>query len=84
MIMKRSLFALAFVLCGFVAGLESAREDCEMQRGGARRDGERMLDLADAGDERLELGDLRAHREHAALEDLGHLGELGLAELRPT
>jgi hypothetical protein len=40
-----------------------------------------VLDLAQARDLGLELANLRAHREHAALEDLGNLGELRLAEI---
>ena len=67
-----------------VARLQSEREHREVQRGGARRDGERMFDVADPGDLGLELAHLRAHREHAALEDLGHLGELGLADVGPA
>ena len=54
-----------------------------MQRGGAGRDRERVLDVAQPRELRLELGHLRAHREHAALQDLRDLGELGLADVGP-
>jgi hypothetical protein len=68
----------------FVAGLEAEREHGEMQRGGAGADGKRVLDLARLREARFELVDLRAHREHAALEDLTHLVELGLARVGPA
>jgi hypothetical protein len=55
-----------------------------MERGGSGGDGERILDLAGPGKIGLELVDLRAHREHAALEDLGDLGELDLAGVGPA
>ena len=64
-----------------VARLEPEREHGEVQRRGARGDGERVLDLAGARELRLELGDLRAHREHAALEDLARPRR---ARARPT
>ena len=67
-----------------VARLEARREDGEMERSSAGGDDERVLDLAEARDLRLELGDLRAHREHPAREDLGDLGELRLAHVGPT
>jgi hypothetical protein len=43
-----------------------------------------MLDLARARELLLELGHLRAHRQHAALEDAGDLGELGVADVGPA
>ena len=66
-----------------VPRLELEREHREVQRRRPRGDGERMLDLARGGDLRLELGHLRAHREHPALEHLGDLGELALADVGP-
>ena len=59
------------------------REHGEMQRCGPGRDGERMLDSAGLGEARLELGDLRAHRQLPALEHLRHRVQLCLAEVRP-
>ena len=67
-----------------VTRLQLEREHGEVQRRGARRDGDRVLDLADARDLRLELAHLRAHGEHAALQDLRDLGELGLADGGPA
>jgi hypothetical protein len=67
-----------------VAGLEPECRHRQVERGRARRDGERVAHLARARDPRLELAHLRPHREHAALEDLGDLGELGVAEVRPA
>jgi hypothetical protein len=43
-----------------------------------------VLDLAEPRDLGLELEHLWPHREHPALEDLGHLGELLLAEVGPA
>jgi hypothetical protein len=43
-----------------------------------------VLDLARGGELPLELGHLRAHRQHPALEDFCDLGELGLADVGPT
>jgi len=66
-----------------VTRLEAEREHREVQRRSPGRASERMRDLARGGELRLELGDLRAHREHAALEDLGDLGELLLTDVGP-
>ena len=66
-----------------VARLEPGGEHGEVERGSARGDGQGVLDLAEPRDLGLELEHLRAHREHPALEDLGHLGELLLAEVGP-
>ena len=55
-----------------------------MERGRARRDGERVLDLAGGGELGLELAHLRPHREHAALEDACDLVQLGLTDARPA
>ena len=66
-----------------VAGLQLGGEHRQVQRRRAGGDGERVLDLAGPRDLGLELLDLGAHREHAAREDLGHLGELGLTDVRP-
>jgi len=60
--------------------LQVEGEHGEMERGRARRDGERVAHLAGACDLRLELGHLWPGGEHPALEHLGHLGQLGLAE----
>jgi hypothetical protein len=43
-----------------------------------------MVDSTVAGDLGLELGHFRAHGEHAALQNLGHLGELLLADVGPA
>jgi hypothetical protein len=43
-----------------------------------------VLDLAQACQLALELGHLRAHREHPARQDLGDLGELRLADVGPA
>ena len=61
-----------------------AREHREVQRSGPGGHGERVLYLAGGGELRLELAHLRAHREHPALEHLGNLRELALAEVRPA
>ena len=66
-----------------VARLEPERQHREVQSRGARRDGERMLDLTGRRELLLERRDLRPHRQHAALEDPRHLGELGVADVRP-
>jgi hypothetical protein len=42
-----------------------------------------MLDLAGFGELRLELADLRPHREHAALEHLRDRSELALPDVGP-
>ena len=67
-----------------VARLEPGGEHGEVERGSARGDGQRVLDLAEPRDLGLELEHLWPHREHPALEDLGHLGELLLAEVGPA
>ena len=66
-----------------VAGPDPEREHGEVERRGARRDGDRVLDAARARELGLELGHLRAHRQLAGLEHLGDLGELLLADVRP-
>jgi len=65
-----------------VARLEPERKDCEVERRGPGGDDERVLDRARARDLVLELGDLRPHREDAALEHAGDLVELSLADVR--
>ena len=67
-----------------VAGIEVEGQHGDVQRRGARRDRDDVVDLAETGELALELGHLRAHREHPALEHLGHLGELGLADVGPA
>ena len=52
-----------------------------MERRGAVRDGDGVLDAARGRDELLELLDLRAHRQGARLEDGTHLRQLLLPEL---
>ena len=44
----------------------------------------KALNLAEARDLGLELENLRAHGEHAARQDLGHLGELPRADVGPA
>ena len=48
------------------------------------RDGERVLDLARARELGLELGHLRAHREHAALQHARDLVQLGCPDVGPA
>ena len=67
-----------------VAGLEPERQHREVQRRGSRRDGERVLDLAGARELGLELGHLRAHREHAALQHARDLVQLGCPDVGPA
>ena len=62
---------------------EPEREHREVQRRGAGRDRDRVLDLAGARELGLELGHVRPHREHAALEHLGDRGELLGADVGP-
>jgi hypothetical protein len=65
-----------------VAGADPEREHGEVERGGAVRDGDRVLDAAGPRDELLELRHLRAHGQGARLEHPAHLLELGFPELR--
>ena len=59
-----------------VAGSDPEREHGEVERSGAVRDGDRVLDAAGGGDELLELGHLRPHRQRAGLEHLADGVEL--------
>jgi hypothetical protein len=52
-----------------------------MERSGAVRDRDGMLDPAGGGDELLELRDLRPHRQRPRLEDRAHFRQLRLPEL---
>ena len=54
----------------FVAFADPEREHRQMKRRSPRGDGDRMLDPADPCELRLELGDLRPHRQLPALEHL--------------
>ena len=64
-----------------VALSDAEREHGEVKRRGAVRDGDRVLDPAGRRDERLELLDLRPHRQRARLEHGPHLRQLRLPEL---
>ena len=66
-----------------VARAEAEREHGDVQRGRARRDGDRVRGPRGPGEQRLELRHLRAHRQHAGLEHRGDLGELRLADVGP-
>ncbi len=63
-------------------GADPEREHGEMERRGAVRDGDGVLDAARGCDELLEFVDLRAHRQGARLEDGPDLRQLLLPELR--
>ncbi len=53
-----------------------------MERGRAGRDDDGVVGAAGLGQQTLELGHLRAHRELAGLDDRGELRELLLADVR--
>ena len=63
-----------------VPRLEAKREHREVEGRRSGGDRDRMLDAASTGEERLELGHLRPHREHPGLEHLGNRLELLRAE----
>ena len=74
-------------MMNLVTGLEPEREHGEVERGGtgSRAAPPRASYLAGRAQARgFELLDLRAHREHSALEDLAHLVELRLPGVRPA
>ena len=64
-----------------VARADPEREHPEMERRGAGRHGHRVRRPDGAGEQALELPDLRPHRQLAGGEHLRDRGELGLADV---
>ncbi len=67
-----------------VARLETEREHREVERGRPGRDDQSVLDGTGPRELVFELGDLRAHRQHAAREHAGDLVELRPADVGPA
>ena len=65
-----------------VAGADSERQHRQVQRSRARGDDDRVRGAAGLGEPLLELGHLRAHRQHPGRDDLGERGDLGLTDVR--
>ena len=66
-----------------VARPPAQRPDAEVERGGAARDGDRVLDAQPLGEGPLEALAHRAQREPAGAQDLERQLLLALADLRP-
>ena len=64
-----------------VAGADAERQHRQVQRRRAGRDDDRVRGAAGLREPLLELGDLRAHRQHPGRDDLGERGDLGLADV---